>query len=39
MWNHGPKMLEKMRKSKVSWQKMDGKEIADLMEYLNRGIP
>jgi len=39
MWNHGPEMLEKMRKAKVSWQKIDGKEMVDLMEYLNRGIP
>ena len=39
MWNHGPKMLEKMREAKVPWQKMDGKEMVDLMEYLNRGIP
>ena len=39
MWNHGPEMLEKMRKAKVSWGKIDGKEMADLMEYLNRGMP
>ena len=39
MWNHGPDMLEGMRKAKVPWQKIDGKEIVDLMEYLNRGMP
>jgi len=39
MWNHGPEMLEKMRKAKVPWRKIDGKEMADLMEYLNRGMP
>jgi len=39
MWNHGPEMLEKMRKAKVPWRKVDGKEMADLMEYLNRGMP
>jgi len=39
MWNHGPQMLEKMRKAKVPWQKTDGKEMVDLMEYLNRGMP
>ena len=39
LWNHGPEMLEKMRKAKVPWSKIDGKEIADLMEYLNRGMP
>jgi hypothetical protein len=37
MWNHGPKMLEKMREAKVPWQKINGKEMVDLMEYLNRG--
>ena len=39
MWNHGPEMLEKMRKAKVPWQKIEGKEMVDLMEYLNRGMP
>ncbi len=39
MWNHGPEMLEKMRKAKISWQKIDEKEMTDLMEYLNRGMP
>jgi len=39
LWNHGPEMLEKMRKVKVPWHKIDGKEMVDLMEYLNRGMP
>jgi hypothetical protein len=39
MWNHGPNMLEGMRKAKVPWQKIDGKEMVDLMEYFNRGMP
>ncbi len=39
MWNHGPEMLERMRKAKVPWQKIDGKEMVDLMEYLNQGMP
>ena len=39
MWNHGPEMMEKMRKAKVSWQRIDAKEMVDLMEYLNRGMP
>jgi cytochrome c551/c552 len=39
MWNHGQEMLEKMRKAKVSWSKIEGREMADLMEYLNRGMP
>jgi len=39
MWNHGPEMLERMRKAKISWQEITGKEMGDLMEYLNRGAP
>jgi cytochrome c2 len=39
MWNHGPDMLERMRKAKVPWQKIGGKEMVDLMEYLDRGMP
>jgi cytochrome c2 len=37
MWNHGPEMLEQMRKAKMSWQEISGKEMVDLMEFLNRG--
>ena len=39
MWNHGPQMLERMRQAKLPWQKIDGKEMVDLMEFLNRGKP
>jgi hypothetical protein len=39
MWNHGPEMMEKMRKAKIPWQKIDSQEMIDLMEYLNRGMP
>lgn len=39
MWNHGPEMLEKMKKSKVVWQKIKGEEMIDLMEYINQGMP
>jgi cytochrome c2 len=39
LWNHGPEMLEEMKKAKVSWQKIDAREMVDLMEYLNRGTP
>jgi len=39
MWNHGPEMLESMRKARVTWQKIEGQEMVDLMEYLNRGTP
>ena len=39
MWNHGPEMLERMSKARVTWQKFEGQEMVDLMEYLNRGTP
>lgn len=35
MWNHGPQMLERMRKAKIPWRRIGGKEMADLIEYLN----
>jgi mono/diheme cytochrome c family protein len=39
LWNHGPMMLELSRKGKLSWQKIDDKEMVNLMEYLNQGMP
>ncbi len=39
MWNHGPEMLESMRKAGITRQKIEGQEMVDLMEYLNRGMP
>jgi cytochrome c2 len=39
MWNHGPQMWDQMSKAQISWQKIDGKEMVDLMEYINRGMP
>ena len=39
MWNHGPTMFERMRKARMTWQKIDGRELVDLMEYLNQGMP
>jgi len=39
MWNHGPQMLEEMRKIKVPWQKIDETDMVDLMAYLNQGSP
>lgn len=39
LWNHGPQMLEEMMKARVSWQRIDEKEMVDLMEHLNRGMP
>ncbi len=37
MWNHGPEMLNQMRTRKLTWKEVTGKEMVDLMEYLNTG--
>ncbi len=37
MWNHGPAMFKEMEESKIQWPLFDGREIIDLMEYLNTG--
>lgn len=34
MWNHAGKMQEKMREEKVPWPLLSGKELADLMTFL-----
>jgi cytochrome c2 len=39
MWNHGPSMLEEMKKMGLSWPKFEGTEIVDLMEYLKNLPP
>jgi mono/diheme cytochrome c family protein len=39
MWNHGPAMLQRMGSAKIPWQRFYGKEMADLLEYLNHGMP
>ncbi len=39
LWNHGSKMLERMRSKKISWEKFYYNDMADLIEYLNRGTP
>ncbi len=37
MWNHGSEMLNQMRARKLTWKEVNGKEMVDLMEYLNTG--
>jgi hypothetical protein len=39
LWNHGPLMLEEMRKRRIAWPRFRPGEMIDLMEYLNRGAP
>jgi mono/diheme cytochrome c family protein len=35
LWHHGPKMLEKMQSQGVRWPRFDGREMSDLITYLN----
>ena len=37
LWNHGPKMIGKMKEKNIKWQKLTEKELIDLMEYFNQG--
>ncbi len=34
MWNHGPVMLETMKKAKLSWPRFQEDEVSDLLEFL-----
>ncbi len=36
MWNHGPEMLKMMKEKGIPWPEFKGKEMVDLIEYLNR---
>jgi cytochrome c551/c552 len=37
LWRHGPAMLELMRKRGTPWPRFNGREMADLIAYLNSG--
>lgn len=39
MWNHGPVMLGHMREQEMPWPVFQPREIVNLMEYLNQGVP
>ena len=36
VWQHGPKMLQEMEKSKTRWPNFTGHEMADLIAFLNK---
>lgn len=36
LWQHGPPMLEKMGQQGIPWPRFTGREMADLIEYLNK---
>ena len=35
LWRHGPAMLESMKKQGTAWPRFEGREMADLIAYLN----
>jgi len=35
LWNHGPKMLEKMKEENIPWKEATTQEVVDIMEFLN----
>lgn len=37
MWNHGSEMAGEMRRAGVTWPKFQGREMADLLAYLQAG--
>lgn len=34
MWNHGPVMMDRMKKESIDWPTFEGSEMADLIAYL-----
>jgi cytochrome c2 len=37
MWNHGPEMATMMRGAGMAWPRLTGREMGDLLAYLQRG--
>jgi cytochrome c2 len=37
LWRHGPAMLQEMKSQGTPWPRFDGREMADLIGYLNSG--
>ena len=35
LWHHGPQMLQQMAAKNIQWPHLDGREMADLIAYLN----
>ncbi len=35
LWRHGPRMLDQMKTKGIEWPRFDGKQMADLIAYLN----
>jgi len=39
LWRHGPQMLAEMSNRRVAWPHLEGKQMADLIAYLNSRKP
>jgi mono/diheme cytochrome c family protein len=37
LWRHGPRMLQEMEAKKLPWPKLTGRQMSDLIAYLNAG--
>ena len=37
LWHHGPRMLEQMNDRRIRWPHFDGREMSNLIAYLNAG--
>ena len=37
LWHHGPRMLQQMNDRGIRWPRFDGREMSDLVAYLNSG--
>jgi mono/diheme cytochrome c family protein len=36
LWRHGPAMLDRMRQKKMPWPRFEGRDMSDLIAFLNR---
>jgi len=37
LWHHGPRMLDQMGAKHIAWPRFDGRQMSDLVAYLNSG--
>jgi len=35
LWHHGPRMLDQMKAKNISWPRFEGKQMSDLIAFLN----
>jgi len=37
LWHHGPNMLDQMKAKNINWPRFEGRQMSDLLAYLNAG--